>query len=754
MLKLQIELLSDLCAGSGLARPAEVDREVVFDDSGLPWLPSRRLKGLLKDAYDEIRLNLPGHNLPDGSNLFGTIGAEQPGSLRLRNAYLQNHARLSDWASSFVAGHVGIDRRKAVIDAFSSIRRQTAIDRKTGAPKQDTLRSTRVLRAGLVFEAAIDGHPSAVDLWTLALSAAALRSMGSSRWRGLGSVRCRLLEEKVDWTAAALKGLSDTAFRPAPLERRTSDEVAGPAPRMDAARLLFQLTLEEPAIFPQLRGDPNTVATADYIPGSNIHGALAQRFLRRIANRPNDDFRAIFTSARVSFGDATPGDRIPHSIRQHKSDLALTDLSGGEAENVRRRHGWMEWSQFESGRLQAIPVRTELHYHHARAKDKRYERAIGAEKAASPEDGGAFFQYECLTRGQQFSGEIRGEPELLNRISSLVSNGEVLDLGRSRTAQYGGRAVWRWLPPLQDLPESDAVTDAITVIALSPVISVNENGHPVPRFPVEELALELGISTSFSNQLVLTEFCRSEWQGGYLSHQRLPRLQVPAWSAGSVLVLCAPQGSPIPVSRIRRAELRSYGLRQEQGFGRVRILPRAQVATGFLEEYVKPVTVPVAIPATEGVEKDIALRLYVHQVELELLRSALRDAPTRVSAPKSVLHRVRAMLATQEEEQFRRSVQDLRKRARAKLETIRLLKLPVNASPSTSPENVTLLELLQLSWVDLAADFGKAVWRREEIWARVFSQPPAPRKADGRRYLLELLAELAKRVEPTGGQKR
>ena len=41
-MKLRIELLSDLCSGSGDVYNSAVDVEVVYDDCGFPFTPGRR----------------------------------------------------------------------------------------------------------------------------------------------------------------------------------------------------------------------------------------------------------------------------------------------------------------------------------------------------------------------------------------------------------------------------------------------------------------------------------------------------------------------------------------------------------------------------------------------------------------------------------------------------------------------------------------------------------------------------------------
>ncbi|MGI8912229.1 MAG: RAMP superfamily CRISPR-associated protein, partial [Chloroflexota bacterium] len=63
-LELRLELLSDAAPGSGAGGPL-VDRDVVVDELGLPVLPGRRLKGLLREACQEVQ------------EAFQTVGRDQ-----------------------------------------------------------------------------------------------------------------------------------------------------------------------------------------------------------------------------------------------------------------------------------------------------------------------------------------------------------------------------------------------------------------------------------------------------------------------------------------------------------------------------------------------------------------------------------------------------------------------------------------------------------------------------------------------------
>ena len=54
-IRYKIEFHTDWHCGSGLAAGADVDALVVKDQSGLPFVPGKTIKGLLREAVEEIR---------------------------------------------------------------------------------------------------------------------------------------------------------------------------------------------------------------------------------------------------------------------------------------------------------------------------------------------------------------------------------------------------------------------------------------------------------------------------------------------------------------------------------------------------------------------------------------------------------------------------------------------------------------------------------------------------------------------------
>ncbi len=228
-LELRLELLSDAAPGSGAGGPL-VDREVVTDEHGLPVIPGRRLKGLLREACQEVheafalagRQRWRDETLCSVDSLFGTplqTGWVQIGDARLaglgEGSSCADAARLAEWLTWAGSGNQqGWFRGPALLERFTVIRSQTAINPSTGAARAGALRNTRLLRRGLRFAGPVallgaDAESRERTQRTLALAAAALRRLGSARHRGPGRVKVGLWDSQAgNLTSAGLDALN------------------------------------------------------------------------------------------------------------------------------------------------------------------------------------------------------------------------------------------------------------------------------------------------------------------------------------------------------------------------------------------------------------------------------------------------------------------------------------------------------------------------------------------------------------------
>lgn len=213
---LKMTLRSDTLFGSGEGFGAIIDNDIVFDEVGIPYIPAKRIKGCLRDAADETfrmfreaKLTFPpqanGGTINDTereayyanllANVFGRGGGTTGGAY-FANLMIDEYDCNKAWLSYLSKQHKHILAKDAIMDAFTTIRQQTAIDEETGVAKDQSLRTVRVARKGMVFYGEIRvsfDEPYIQEI--LALACLNLRHIGTSRNRGFGEVECCLLDE-------------------------------------------------------------------------------------------------------------------------------------------------------------------------------------------------------------------------------------------------------------------------------------------------------------------------------------------------------------------------------------------------------------------------------------------------------------------------------------------------------------------------------------------------------------------------------
>jgi hypothetical protein len=199
--RLCITLLSDATFGRGDSVAGVVDAEVQHDSYGLPYLGGRTLKGLLGAECADIIFAL-GKARPDHGDrwqkteerLFGDSGGDLAGAaiLHVGSAELPADLRAAI-AQDIREGKI---TRAEVLECLTAVRRQTAMDAESGAPRQETLRAMRVVLRSTVFEAALHftEQPTTDDLALLAACVKAFRRGGTGRNRGRGKLTAELCD--------------------------------------------------------------------------------------------------------------------------------------------------------------------------------------------------------------------------------------------------------------------------------------------------------------------------------------------------------------------------------------------------------------------------------------------------------------------------------------------------------------------------------------------------------------------------------
>ena len=359
-MKLRIELLSDLCTYSGETYNSMVDTDVVYDDYGLPYIQAKRLKGCIREAYQELE---EFGVVPAGSTIrvFGEEGYHKS-AFTLSNAYLADYEKLiSDIEKE---EDKAVTHPQNVLRLYTYARTQTAIDLKSGVADKNSLRTMRVIKKGLVFEADFHYQGDLTDEEKKALEHAmeSVCHIGYSRTRGLGIVRLNVVDEKNDIHTEV-----------------HADEVG------EMNKIHYSIKLLAPMLCKAAEG--NQARTQIYIEGAKVLGLLAEAMGQE---------ELIVSNAYIGL-DGRRCTPLRASLQKKKDqtfdseqmmevqDMLFTDKTTEQMSAV--KYAFAD----EEGYLQE--VETEINYHHRRPEDKSVGRATG-------KDGSAFYQLESIRPGQ------------------------------------------------------------------------------------------------------------------------------------------------------------------------------------------------------------------------------------------------------------------------------------------------------------------------------------------------------------------
>lgn len=140
-MQLIIRLLSDLCTYSGDTHNSLVDTDVVYDENGIPYIPAKRIKGCIREAALEmVELGIAPSELHE---IFGKEG-QQSSAFSLSNAYIENYGEVTDVLKKCC--HTELKSPQNVLDQYTYMRVQTAVNPETGTAQENSLRRIRVVK--------------------------------------------------------------------------------------------------------------------------------------------------------------------------------------------------------------------------------------------------------------------------------------------------------------------------------------------------------------------------------------------------------------------------------------------------------------------------------------------------------------------------------------------------------------------------------------------------------------------------------
>ncbi|BCB96589.1 hypothetical protein JZK55_15110 [Dissulfurispira thermophila] len=199
-LTIRIDLISPTLIGSGTGFGSIIDSDIVFDETGIPSIPSKRIKGLLRDSAHEMMDALSAAKIKWLSpeiieQTFGRPGDEKPAPVYFSDLTIKDYESVKKWLDYLSKEFNTYINSHGIMNFFTEIRQQTSIDETKGTAEEHSLRTLRTAKKGLTFIGTIDIETDSEEtIKLLFLAAKNLRHMGTKRTRGYGAVRCSLLE--------------------------------------------------------------------------------------------------------------------------------------------------------------------------------------------------------------------------------------------------------------------------------------------------------------------------------------------------------------------------------------------------------------------------------------------------------------------------------------------------------------------------------------------------------------------------------
>ena len=610
-LRFSMTLLTDALPGAGSAPGETFDNTVRTDRFGLPFIPARTLKGLWLNAFREYLDVMGEEALTEGdlTLLFGTPGTE--GCLRFGNGLPEGAQDLEAWLDGVPATHRPDPTR--VKEAFVTRRSQTRIDPITGTAVQGTLHQAQYLRAGLVFtaEVTLQPHPDSVvqerltsllhpgeegrSLLQSVLESDALRRFGTNRTRGAGAIACRL--ERLSPDVRAASG--------APLPMPPS-----------GARVRRTLRLTNPERLSIADNQPNGADCLPYLPGSLLLGAMAGAFRRVVPKSGEADacFRTLFLDGTCLFANAYRCDgnghrSLPAPIGVFRTKDRRTDEKGRLVLSMERTadfckalSGYVVPVPEQDGLLREVrPVLADA-LHVSLPGNRGFKGTGDAGMDGAVMDGsenggtgvhGTLYGMRALESGQAFCSVIEGPPDCLSQLEALFPSGSVLQVGRSRGAQYGSVQVcWGDVEVLPEAVAEPVIPRGIRaeqstnglleswktclLLLASPWIPGTMTEADDPGFvdPSNRTILRRDIADALGlpdDTIRLTDasVLRQAMTGGFHSFWGVPRPHLSAIAAGSTLVLQLPASCPLIPDTLW------LGRQCQEGYGEAHLLPQA-----------------------------------------------------------------------------------------------------------------------------------------------------------------------------------
>ena len=504
MMKLKIELKSDTCIGNGTGQGSVVDIDTYYHENGLPFIPSKRIKGLLRESALELKewgviSQEEFDNLfEDGGEGFTTLDKMKIYDAQIDN-YVDKHTQKNlyqELCQDIQSNELFTKER--VLDYYTYVRYQSAME--NGVAQENSLRSMRVVKKGTVF---YEDIYNVSDIKILNLICHNLRHMGMNRTRGYGEIEVSVIEDDNEYHIDLPKLEDEKEYK-----------------------LILKLYNDSPIIVAK----DNSSCTTDYISGSTILGYFAGQYLKN--HEANQRFTQLFIDGLLCFDNAyitnsSYDEYVPNPLSLNKvkdGTIYHNKLTCDDSDvQLSRIH-----DKYVSKHMNIMTPLKEVIYHHTRPDDKSIGHVL-----ANEEGNGTFYQLEALSQDQHFLSFIRGKGKDLKELYPYING--FMTLGKSKNTQYGRVTIKK--VEAEEIISKTINNQQIVAQLISPTVILNEN-------TLEESLNINDLMKTLSTELQLTfekvnnkSFVNYTTLSGYNRKWNLPKPVINAFKEGSVLLL-------------------------------------------------------------------------------------------------------------------------------------------------------------------------------------------------------------------------
>ena len=391
---LTINLLSDMCCGSGVGNGSSQDIISSYDDFGLPIIYGRRLKGLLRDNA-EFMANFGYIEKTLVDRVFGTVSS--PGIIRVGNAQIADAEEIKSELSD-ISKDISLNKiinSGNIEEVFTVTRTATAINDE-GVADDQQLRSFGVVPKGVKFysEIEIDVNTVNCDEYRLLEDVCkSLRGIGLNRNRGLGRVECFLQATKVK------------AYENAEIE-------------IGSTEIEYIIETRD-----------SVVSTGNYISGSSLQGYFINQLLNKklIGENEVQDYlsKVIFSNAYICKNGKKylPMPIGMFNIKNDK-DSFYSIIDGYKMDDGKQYVKAKGYYCILDDRIYTADIKNKTEFHFSKKTKDLYK-------------------ISAIDGGQTFTGRIYSDnTEFLKKILKVINNNKgIIHLGGSVNAQYAQSSI-------------------------------------------------------------------------------------------------------------------------------------------------------------------------------------------------------------------------------------------------------------------------------------------------------------------------